>query len=315
MKKIKIIPTLLAITLLTGCSFKISVKEPIFVKQGKETTQEEFKTQLIKALEENEFYKAEKDLPSKIMKYRSAGKSEQKRVRKKKTYYSKESASASDSILTYDSKNVILKSEYSYKSQTEVESENENSKNREITKNTLFLHEGADDLQGKVVTFYTDSLTYTVEETLSEGKTAKNYIDNTLGSFYLQIFNSSRLMHYTEIADIENCHFYQNKNVFTVRYKETVSEIQKGEIDGEQVDVMRFEISTDIKSQVDLTNGMETVKIADKQTIVYTSLADYNGYKKGEILEIETVQYTDFSAVDKDATLEKVTDLSKYLAN
>ena len=315
MKKIKIVPALLSVAILTGCSLKLSVKEPIFVKQGKEISQEEFKTQIIEALEGNEFYKTDRDLSSKILKYRAAGYNKQKRVRGKKVYYSKEVVTTSDSILQYDSVNGVIKSELSDKSQTEVQSDTENTNKNSAIKSASFVHEGSGDLANKVVTYCPDTLTYSILNEIGEGETAKKYLDNYVSAYYLEAFNSSRFMHFSEATDVENHRFYRNNDVFTVKFKEKTQNTQKGTVDGEEKDVMRYEISTEIKSQADMTKGSETVKVAEKQTLVYTILADYNGYKKGEIVEMETVNYIDFSAVGKDITLSKITDLDKYLAN
>ena len=302
------------VSAVAGCaSVKVTIKAPSFAKAGKEISQAEYKTNIINAIKENEFFKDEKNLSSKIIKQANCGKSVQKRVRDKKTYYSKEIMTSLNNYLQYDSNNLVTKLEQNIKSTSVVESDDEETKQSEVTTLSLYAQEGVGDYQNKILEISDKQLSFEVLSEINEGEKAKTYLDAYAASYYVSVFNAAQLMHFAEVSDTRPYHFYQNKNTFTVTYKEVHEEIFKEIVDGKEIDATQYQISREIKAQADLTNGNETVKYSEKQTLVYITLADYPGAKQGDILEMEIVNYVDLSAVDKEVKLERITDLSNYL--
>lgn len=302
------------IPLVAGCaSVKVTIKAPSFAKQGKEITQAEYKTNIIAAIKDNEFFKEDKDLSSKVIRQANCGKSVQKRVRDKKTYYSKEIMTSLNNYLQYDTNNLVAKLEQNAKSTAVVDSDDEESNQSEVTTLSLYAQQGIGDYQNKILEISDKELSFEVINEIGEGENAKTYLDAYAASYYVSVFNSAQLMHFAEATDTRPCHFYQNKNTFTVTYKEVHEEIFKEVVDGKEIDATQYQISREIKAQADLTNGSETVKFSEKQTLVYLTLADYPGAKKGDVLEMEIVNYVDLSAVDKDVKVNKINSLENYL--
>ena len=71
MKKIRFIPALLFVALLTGCdTYKINVEAPTFSNKGKNIDQETFKTEIIASYNANEYFKTELDLSSRELQFK-----------------------------------------------------------------------------------------------------------------------------------------------------------------------------------------------------------------------------------------------------
>ena len=315
MKKIKFIPALLTVAMLSACTgVRVSLKEPRFTSAGKEVTQAEFKASFVGALLENEFYKEDKNLSSKLFKQKIGSKNVQKRVKNTKTYYKSETLQSKDSVLQYDSKNLGVKTESISKMQGTIKSQEEDTKMSQIDSETYYVQKGVEDTVNDIIEISIEKTQYHTLGILPEGANPKTFLDNYVGSLYMETLNASSMMHYVEATDVAYYRFYENKkkNTYTVTYKEIFETVQKGTINGETVDIMRYELSQENKSQVDFTEGNEAIRVSTKQTVAYTILADYDGYTKGEILEIEMINYLDFTAVDKDVRLKNYTNLSDY---
>lgn len=314
MKNLKLIPTLLATAILAGCGVvkTSSISEPSFASKGKKIEQSSFKTNIIAALEANEFYRENKNLASKIIKENASTENIQKRIRDKKTYYSSDAVSTADYVIEYDSKQVLVKSDRKINVQNEVESDSENSKIKNSLKETTFFEEGTGENANRIVKISEQLKEYSVSDPLAANETVKNRFDANISENFLSGLKSTKLMHYAEATDVSSTTFYQNKNVFTVSYKEVLKDTEKDVIDGETVETMKYEISRTFIAQADLTNGAEKIKISEKQISIYTVLVDYNAYKKDEIIEKTTTNYVEFSAFDKDLELKRIDDLSGY---
>ena len=58
--------------------------------------------------------------------------------------------------------------------------------------------------------------------------------------------------------------------------------------------------------------GNEAIRISDKTDTAYEVLVDHSGYRKGEIVDVETTRYAVCSSVNKEVTLNRIDDYSSY---
>ena len=317
MKKIyKIVPALFAVGILTACdSFKIDVKEPTFASKGKSIDQETFRTEIIKSYYENEFFKEGMDLNSKVLQYKETIIEKQNRAKNKKVYFTDEKTVLSEGVMKYDSKNLLLEHETNNKELREVESDEENIKKTLKGNEKSFMQVGADDYANKIVNFDRNRMQIDIVKTLTSESEAKETFDNTIASIFTNYFNSSRVMHFAEASEVSLYKFYKNSNMFTVTYKESYETSEQSTINEHSVDVKKYYVKRETKSQVDLTENAEAVRIIDTAVTTCEILQDHDGYKKGEIIDVQNTRYVVCSVGHKNIELDRITNYSAYRLN
>ena len=317
MKKIfKIIPALFAIGILTACdSFKINVKEPTFASKGKNISQDEFRSAITSAYYENEFFKADVDLNSKVLQFRETTIEKQNRAKNKKIYYSDEKTVLSEGIMKYDSENLLLEQETIRKELREVESDEINSKKTSKGNEKTLMQVGADDYANQIISFDTNRMTIDVIKTLTSDAEAKATFDATIVSVFSSYFNNSKVMHFAESGETHLYKFYKNSNMFTVIYKESYETSEQGVINSHTVDVKKYYIIRETRSQIDLTENAEAIRIIDKVDTTCEILQDHDGYKQGEIFDVQNIRYAVCSVGYKKIELDRITNYSAYKLN
>ena len=300
------------VTALSACSsVKVTVKEPNFDKKGKEITQAEFNSQLAEAVNNNEFFKANLNLGSTIFKNRYSAKYTQKKVLNDKTYYNTEYMELSDTVIQYDTVNSVMKKESIIKAVEETKTFEGDDKSTFVSSTTNYHQNGTGEYANKVLSISVDYKTFTTAANVVQGETHKQKMDAILAVNFVSIFEHSQIVNFGKFADA-SYRFYKNKNTFTLSFKASATGSQMELIDGKQTEVLKFEKVREVKVQANLSNGNGAVKLSDEEKVVHTVFANWNNYKKGEIIETETVEYIDCTAVGKDTRIRRIEDLSSY---
>lgn len=313
MKKIRFIPALLFVALLTGCdTYKINVEAPTFSNKGKNIDQETFKTEIIAAYNANEYFKTELDLSSRELQFKETTVEKQNRARNKKVYYTDEHTYLTQGYLKYDSKNVLLDQERYLKETRVTEGDNIDSKANSKNHFKTFLEVGTGDYENKVISLDKMTKELSVYANTTTAEEAKSSVNSAVAHQFVALFNSSKMMHFAEATDAHLYKFYKNGNMFTVIYKESYETTESATIDGEAVAAKKYYVIRETKSQVDLTEGNEAIRISDKTDTACEVLVDHSGYRKGEIVDVETIRYAVCSSVNKEVTLNRIDDYSSY---
>ena len=317
MKKIfKIIPALFAVGILTACdSFKIDVKEPSFASKGKNIGQDEFRSAITAAYYENEFFKADVDLNSKILQYKETTIEKLNRAKARKIYYSDEKTVLTEGVMKYDSENLLLEQEIVRKELRELSSDENNLKKTSKGNEKTFMQVGADAYANQVISFDRNRMTIDVVKTLSSDTEAKATFDSTIVSTFTTFFNGSKVMHFAESGETHLYKFYKNSNMFTAIYSESYETSEQSVINSHTVDVKKYYVKRETKSQVDLTENAEAVRVIDKVDTTCEILQDHDGYKKGEVFDVQNIRYVVCTVAYKNIELDRITNYSAYKNN
>lgn len=312
MKKLKFIPVLLLVASLAACAeVRVTVKEPRFEKKGKEITQEEFRSQLAETMSKNEFFKEKLDLSPTLLKDRRTLKYTQKRALSK-TYASSEIAISSDTVTQYDTINSVIKSECVRKETSEIKDLEGETKSSGLYTYNDYYQKGKDDYAQNILAISQDYKTYSIAATVAEGETHKQKMDAIFASGFVSVVSYTHIVDYAEFADTTSYHFYRNKDMFTLTFKTSKNGVVMDTIDSVQTEIYRYEKAREVKIQVNFADGKETAKLSDEEKIVYRVFENWNDYKKDEIIETETYDYLECSAVGKDSRIKPIEDLSSY---
>ena len=317
MKKVfKLVPALFAVGILTACdSFRIEVKEPTFASKGKSVDQETFRSEIISAYYENEFFKEGMDLNSKILQFKETIIEKQNRAKNKKIYYTDEKTILTEGVMKYDSENLLLEQETNRKELREVESDEQNSKKTSKGSENTFMQVGADGYANQVISFDRNRMKIDIIKTLASEEEAKETFDSTIASAFASYFNSSKVMHFAEASEVNLYKFYKNSKMFTVTYKESYETSEQGIINSHSVDVKKYYVKRETKSQVDFTENAETIRVIDAIDTTCEILQDHDGYKKGEIIDVKNTRYIVCSVGHKNIELDRITNYSAYKLN
>ena len=312
MKKIKLIPALLLTVILSGCEFKIVVKEPSFASKGRNIDQDTFRSGITLAYNENEYFKADLNLSSRELQFKETIVEKQNRAKNKKVYYSDEYTSSTEGYLRYDSEDLLLEQERYVKETRVVEGDQVDSKTNKKNHYKTFMEYGSGEFENKVVSLDQMLNEVQVVAEASDAEAAKKTLDTAIANQFVTLFNSSKMMHYAESGDTHLYKFYKNGDRYTVVYKETYETYEAAMIDGVSKDVKKYYTIRESKSQVDLTKGAETITISDKTDTTCEVLLDHSGYKKGEIVDVENIRYVVCTSKDAQIDLNRIDDYSSY---
>ena len=313
-KKLKYIPVLLSVAILAACdATKIVVKAPTFASKGKSIEQADFKTEIINAYNENEYFQEDLNLTSREVVIKETTVERQKRARNKKIYYSDENTTLTEAFMRYDAQNLLLEDITTVKNNRVIEGDEINSKKSSKTSNDLFFEVGSSEYANIMLTLDLKNKEMELGDAVADNAAAKKVLDQNVARQFSFAFNSSRMMHYAEATDVQFYKFYKKNNLFTVIYKEKYETSESTTINDHSVDVKKYYITRETQSQVDLAEGAEAIRISDKTDTTCEILVDHSGYQKGEIIDVQSIKYTVFTSLNKNVNLERINDYSSYL--
>ena len=314
MKKIlKVLPSLLMIAFITACdSFKITVKEPSFASKGKNIDQDTFRHEITTAYLESEMFQEQLNLNSSFMVFNDTSIEKQNRAKNKKVYYTNEYTTQTEGYIRYDANNLLLEQVQNRKKLRTIESNQVTSKKTTKNEEKTLMERGEEEYEGQVISLDKKRYTISVVKTLADGESAKPTFDSVIASLFTTYFNSSRMMHFAESGDVHLYKFYKKSNLFTVTYKETYETTETGIVNDHSIDVKRYYVSHETKSQVDLTKGAEAVRISDKVDTTCEILQDHSNYKKGEIIDVVNIRYVVCTVSNQNVELKKDNNYDRY---
>ena len=314
MKKIyKLAPTLLAVILLTACdSFAITVKEPSFASKGKNIDQDTFGYEIVKAYNNCEYFKDEYDLDSKVVEFKETLIEKQNRAKNKTIYFNDEHTTQKEGVIRYDSEDLLLSQEVINREIREVKGEETNSRKTGKANDDFFYQVGTDEYANKVLAIDEARKEFEVVKQLGSEESGKPVFDEIIASQFVTYFNESKMMHFAEASDVHLYKFYKNNNMFTVTYKEKYETSEQGIINDHSVDVKKYYVSRETKSQVDFSESSQAIRISDKVDTTCEILQDHLGYKKGEIIDIQTIRYVVYTVAHRLVNLSRVTIDGSY---
>ena len=315
MRKIKYIPALLSIIVLSACdSVSMAVKEPVFASKGKSIDQDTFRSGITQAYNENEFFQANLNLNSLVLQYKETNVEKQNRAKNKKIYYSDESTTITEGVLKYDSQDLLIDYEYNKREKREVESDETDLDKFSKINEHYFYELGSGDYENKILRIDLKCKSFNVGDTVTT-EAAKAFMDYSIAELFTTYFNGSKMMHFAESGETHLYKFYRNSNMFTVTYKETYETSEQGYVNDHTVDVKKYYVTRETKSQVDLTEGAEAIRVSDKTDTACEILQDHDGYKKGEIIDVQSTRYVVLTAARKNVELNRITDYTSYTLN
>ena len=144
---------------------------------------------------------------------------------------------------------------------------------------------------------------------------AKATFDSAIVSTFTTFFNGSKVMHFAESGETHLYKFYKNSNMFTAIYSESYETSEQSVINSHTVDVKKYYVRRETKSQVDLTENAEAVRVIDKVDTTCEILQDHDGYKKGEVFDVQNIRYVVCTVAYKNIELDRITNYSAYKNN
>ena len=309
MKKIKFIPSLALVCLLSACGTTKapSMAKPRFAKQGEEiASYEDFSNQYQTVLGESElssddFKMGDREMNSKTYIMESAI-----IKRNKKVFIDDSMTLYNETLNRFDGDNHIIATKgknVSYgifkeldSTQEEESISNENTVHQESTVDGKQCYVNAD----------LNSKTYSKGFELSDTASAEDYY-NQMASAVVSVLKMT-IFAFAPLDDVEDFKFYRNDKIFTWSSKTIKTEEIKN---SEDVVVGTAKLEGEFKAQVDFTDGKASLKLVNitKSTSTFTS--DYGDYLAGDILVNESKQYADISLVSKNVKISPV-DISKF---
>lgn len=304
MKKIKLLPLLLAVPMLASCGLA-KPKQPKFADVGKEVAYAKFSEDLQKQAQKAAF-NSDKALESGVFKLDTRISVESNVKRDKKEIAKSSSLQNTKEESKYDKANKILEETTQSSSTLKSKSQFDTANNSSSLKDSYVYQEGKKDGKKYVVKY--DKATKEIsKESSLESTTTDKYLDSKVKS---EVGVNTTLIFYFVFAEYEgssdadkkNFKFYENGDIYTITWnveKETKTEETK------------TTNKTDMKIQVDFNKE----KLASKIWLEASSVVEYlkdsgSDYYKGDIETKVTKESSDISYQFKDVKL-KAADLSK----
>lgn len=309
MKKIKFIPSLALVCLLSACGTTKapSMAKPRFAKQGEEiASYEDFSNQYQTVLGESElssddFKMGDREMNSKTYIMESAI-----IKRNKKAFAEVSIIRYGEALNRFDGDNQIIANKgktVTYGVDKECDSTRvDESRSNE---NTVYQESTVDGKQ-YYVNADLNSKTYSKGFELSDTATAEHYY-NQMASAVVSMLMTATLVLLPSEA-VEDFKFYRNGNTFTWSSETIETEEIKN---SEDVVVGTAKLEGEFKAQTDFIDGKFSFKLVTitKSTSTFTS--DYGDYLTGDILINESKEYVDVSLVSKNVKISPV-DISKF---
>ncbi len=313
MKKIKLIPALALVALMSGCttSKNFSLKKPSFAKMGKEVTYSEFVSGVEEAMGAIDFFDDETfTVQDAVMNMSVFTMQRQKITSGKNVEYIAETKSAESTSSKFDADNIVMSGKGSSKSYKafnypSVKQTNYDDENYEIT-----MQQGKINDRDYIVRVEELSKTYSPYKAVTEEHPIKDRFASLAYGTLNSVFNEYSNYFDVEMSEAEQAEykFYQNGKVFT-----GVKDINRqiDEKDGEEHVWGKSNTKFTTKIQIDLTPGKVKGKVSYEMSGKLELIEDHEDLYAGNIVEEAKKEYVDYSMEYKKVEL-KAKDLSKY---
>ena len=318
MKKVKLIPLLIAPLLLTSCDADLSViKKPSFASLGQELSYVDFQNEVNKSLDKADSYGDEllksKELTMKTATAQSVIYSsfENASSRSEKILSKKVNAVAADSTIKYDANKLIILATTTANNLVIQKDGTVDSKEVSEGRSESGLAVVSVDDGKSAVSFNNMTMTYSVSKAFGEGENPADYVDmqlkmTCLMGIYMPFFNYLPQDDATE-EELGKYHYYKNDAIYTYTYisNESVDIEETGAL------VARLYSNTEIKIQIELEENKQSMKYYYRDVYRTQYLSKYAGYLPGEVEEEKTESSATISLRNKSVSLKKI-DIAKY---
>ena len=308
MKKIKLLPLLLIVPMLSGCGDKPS--KPSFAKVGEEVSAKEFTEAFQKELNKASFMN-EKLLDSGIFKSDARGLN----INEGKKNGSKPRAEIRENEkleVKYDKENVLMEQAYDGGSSMVLKSDESNMLESSEANQTMFFQKAKENKKDYLVVAIKEDKEYDKVAALSKTVTAQKLLDTMMKASIAQAGQHimSVVSEYPSMdeEEQETYRFYKNGSIYTIEHEEELSDSKSK--DGKLVYV--GEGKTEEKIQIDLTEGKLKAAYWFNQEARIDYKRDDEGFKKGDYIITKAQASHVASFVAKKVTL-KAQDLSNYV--
>lgn len=333
MKKIRLLPLLLAAPLLVSCGSKVKVKELKFADKGGELEYSEFFTKLMEASEASAMSK-EDPLPSASFSDVILKSDTSKTVRGKEELKSSYTGSESKMERKFDASSHVAYSKGSYKASSESKDAEKTATSKQQSKAEAYVQEGKKGEKSYLVDADAIRKQYSAIGELSEELPVAKAFDaytKTLVSASSSGEISRVLASYAHEDEEgkKDFKFYNADKVFTVEYKHEVKEEKvydmteaEAEAAGKQRTLLYEENSvSSFTVQLDLTDGKSSYKKYGKSTSERAYKAEYiklsfggapEYFKAGDVVSSEQLESEEVSYTYDSKVSLKAIDLGKY---
>ena len=310
MKRIKFLPLLSLVGLLSGCNLLSQAKPPVFGTQGEEVKYADFNKTFDNSIQGKEINpETNKILNDRIFKYikssisSSIVKNDGKEVKKE------ESKSVIKGENQYDYRSLVAKSMINGEASTIYTAPQGSSNTKQSVKYDIYYQFGYDggveallavDNKGKQYTQYAPYSTYDEENVVFNSLIQQQLFDMYNG------FNAERPQ--TSSAASGYRFFINNDDIFTYsleRENKTYGTSINGQKYSEVV------TKTKLKYQIRLEDGKQYFMCSNEVETTTTITKDANGYKQGDILIETQKNYEERTITSKDVSLKEI-DISNY---
>lgn len=313
MKNFKFVPVLAIAALLSACGVNkgISVKAPKFAKEGAEVTYAEFGTKLEAAIDASELADAESKLGDTVISAKQTqsqvsvlknGKKELSREEQKVVY---------EDHYKFDADNLLGESSSSFKVYG-LQSDVHGEKTQEEKEEESYRYQFGEGDESKYLYRYELETKYFYEEaSVADGDTQEHLFNICMKEeVYNSISTFFGLMPTTE-TEASSYKFYVNGNVFTF----VDSYDESGNMTDDVSNVYgTYADKGELKVQLDLTNGVQKLKVAMEVTETGKYTAAYGSYGEGDEVKAEYKMYMDNSVQSKKVSLKAI-DASEFVPN
>ena len=318
MKKVKLVPLLIAPLLLTSCDADLSViKKPSFASLGQELSYVDFQNEVNKSLDKSDVFGNDL-LKSKELSINSA--SAQSVIRTanksmsrndKKILSKRINANAVESTIKYDAKKLIALAKSTTNSLSIEKDSTIDTKEVADAKSESGLAVVSLDDGKSAVSFNNMTMTYSVSKAFGEGDDVASYVDMQVKMVCL-MYLYMPFVSYLPADDateevMGNYHFYKNADIYTYTYKSEESV----EIDESETLVARLYSYTEIKVQLELKENKQSLKYYYCDAFDTQYLNEYNGANPGDEDSEKVESAATISLRNKNVSLKKI-DIAKY---
>ena len=302
MKKIAIImPTLLSVLALSGCSFIKNIfnsaSRPSFSDKGEQTERERFVSDINEGLEKAglEYRMNETHYSSFTGGYKAAGDSDEKAYRNGKTVKKYSTSAQYSSSIKYDSSHKAAQFKNEQKTNRTENSDSETISTKQEREATGHYQYDGDEL------VFTDEKTkkYSASAAYNSSVYEPEYrMDAALNGDLYQIISSFTSL--TSETYESYCKYYENGHIYTIEYE------QKYDVD---YTIMSYKATVKAKFQMNLSGKKMTLKLTQTTSADYKYSTEY--FSDYDSSSLYSDQYGT-ATIEFKSTSVKPVDLSGY---
>ena len=312
MKKIKIIPAVALVALMSGCTTNenFSMKKPSFTKQGSEVTYSEFTSNYLEAKSKVDFFNEDayvaKDgtqSESSFIVVKDSLKDGKKTINSSiKKYLDKEETK-------FDVDNSVLSEKRTHKEYKEAKGPSINDKKTYFADINTTYQPGKVENENMFLKVNELTKEYSPSKFINETHTVEDVFTSLVYDTLTDLFSYNTLFD-VEMSEEDQAKykFYKNGTVFTcVRQTSEETENKTSDL----VVWGTTTVKTYHKFQIDLKPGAVKAKAVFETSSKTVSNIDNDNYPAGFVYEVSDIEYIDYSMAYKNVDL-KAKDLSNY---